>query len=258
MLCHLIKPGKARTLILLVLVCGTFATRSVEAQKAMGGRVVRLVTRDGKVLEGSLSAGGFTVNGATSPFMSGKTLLSINLAEDANARESERITADIAAVQNTDRAARDTAVAELTDIGLPALTPVLNAYKDRDLHEPDALYRLFGRLMPGYADAIDRSLDLIRSRTEMPFADGWGLSHLRSRCPAVPRSRLPYPRFVRWRCGKPRSRSALSCMHCDTALRSSSSIRVWLLDPNRVLKQWRPDMYDSRSPSMDGHPIRMG
>ena len=61
--------------------------------------------------------------------MSGETLLSINLADDASPRESERITADIAAVQGTDRAARDTAVAELTDIGLPALTPVLNAYK---------------------------------------------------------------------------------------------------------------------------------
>ena len=93
MLFHLIKPGQARTLILLVLVCGTIETRGVQAQKAMGGRTVSLVTRDGKVLEGSLSAGGFTVNGATSPFMGGKTLLSINLADDASERESERITA---------------------------------------------------------------------------------------------------------------------------------------------------------------------
>ena len=30
------------------------------------------------------------------------------------------------------------------------------------MREPDALYRLFARLMPGYADAADRSLDLIR------------------------------------------------------------------------------------------------
>jgi hypothetical protein len=94
--------------------------------------------------------------------VSAETLLAINLADDASPGESERITTDIAAVQGTDRVARDTAVAELTDIGLPALTPVLSAYKDRDLHEPDALYRLFGRLMPGYADAIDRSLDLVR------------------------------------------------------------------------------------------------
>ena len=79
----------------------------------------------------------------------GETLLSINLADDASPRESERITADLATVQGTDRVARDAAVAELTDIGLPALTPVLSAYKDRDLHEPDPLYRLFGRLMPG-------------------------------------------------------------------------------------------------------------
>src|SRR5690349_3066359 len=162
MLCHLIKPGPARTLILLVLVGGTFATRDVQAQKAMRGRTVRLFTREGKVLEGSLASGGFTVNGARSSLVSGETLLSIKLADDASPRESERITADIAAVQGTDRVARDTAVAELTDIGLPALTPVLSAYKDRDLHEPDALYRLFSRLMPGYADTIDRSLDLIR------------------------------------------------------------------------------------------------
>jgi hypothetical protein len=162
MLCHRVKPGRACTLILLVLVCGTLGTRHIQAQKAMGGRTVRLVTRDGKVLEGSLSGGGFTMNGASSPLVSGETLLAINLADEASPRELERITADIAAVQGTDRVAREAAVAELTDIGLPALTPVLNAYKDRDLHEPDALYRLFGRLVPGYADAIDRSLDLIR------------------------------------------------------------------------------------------------
>ena len=162
MLCHRVKPGRACTLILLGLVCGALGTRDIRAQKAVGGRTVRLVTRDGKVLEGSLSGGRFTMNGAPSPLVSGETLLAINLADDASPLESARIAADIAAVQGTDRVARDTAVAELTDIGLPALTPVLNAYKDRDLHEPDALYRLFGRLMPGYADAIDRSLDLIR------------------------------------------------------------------------------------------------
>ena len=66
MLCHLVKSGPARTLILLALVCGTLATRDIQAQKAMGGRTVRLVTRDGKVLEGSLSGGSFTVNGAPS------------------------------------------------------------------------------------------------------------------------------------------------------------------------------------------------
>ena len=153
----LLRP--VRTLILLVLVCLTVATGGIQTRKAIGGRTVRLLTRDGKVLEGHLSAGGFTVNGKP---VSWETLLSINLAAEASSHEAERITAALAAVQGADRAARDAAVAELTDIGLPALTPVLNAYKDRDLREPDALYRLFGRLLPGYADAGDRSLDFIR------------------------------------------------------------------------------------------------
>ena len=146
------------TLALLALACGTIATGVVQAQKAKGSRTIRLLTREGKVLEGRLAAGNFTLNGTALR----DTLLSINLAADASPHEAERITAALAAVQGTDRAGRDTAAAELTDIGLPALTPVLNAYKDRDLREPDALYRLFARLMPGYADAADRSLDLIR------------------------------------------------------------------------------------------------
>ena len=162
MLRHFVNFSPARTVLVLAVLGGTFATGVVQAQRTIGRRTVRLLTRDGRVLEGILSSGDFTVNGALSRDVTGERLLSVNLAADATARESERITADIAAVQGADRVARDTAVAELTDIGLPALTPVLNAYKDRDLHEPDALYRLFGRLMPGYADAIDRSLDLIR------------------------------------------------------------------------------------------------
>ncbi|MFN7928128.1 MAG: hypothetical protein U0Y68_09305 [Blastocatellia bacterium] len=88
--------------------------------------------------------------------------VSIHVAAEASPSETERIATALAAVQGTDRQARDTAVAALTDIGLPAMTPVLNAYKDRDLREPDALYRLFGRLIPGYADEADRSRDLIR------------------------------------------------------------------------------------------------
>ncbi len=151
-----------RILGMFALVCAMVATDSVQAQKAMNGRMLRLLLRDGKVLEGRLSAGGFRVNGVSSRSVDGQVLLSINLGDDASPREAERITADLAAVHGSDRAARDAAVAELTDIGLPALTPVLNAYKDRDLREPDALYRLFGRLMPGYADVADRSLDLIR------------------------------------------------------------------------------------------------
>src|SRR5690242_6345231 len=120
MLRHLVDSSLARTLILLALVCGTLATGIVQAQKAVGNPTVRLFTRDGKALEGRLSASGFRVNGVPTRSVSGKTLLSISLAADASPREAERITADLAAVQGADRAARDAAVAELTDIGLPA------------------------------------------------------------------------------------------------------------------------------------------
>ena len=178
MLCHFVNYSPARTLILLALVCGLVATGVVQVQQAKVSRTVRLLTREGKVLEGSLSAGGFTVNGEPSRSVGVETLLSINLAAAASPREAERITADLAAVQGTDRAARDAAVAELTEIGLPALTPVLNAYKDRDLREPDALYRLFARLMPGYADAADRSLDLIRLKNGDALRGRLGISSL--------------------------------------------------------------------------------
>ncbi len=116
---------------------------------------VRVRTTDGAVVEGSTSAK--TV---------GKTPLSqiLTVYSGAAASESEaaRITADFAAIQGTDRAARDKAVEELTSIGLPVMTPLLKAYKDTDQHEPRPLYRLFERIMPSYADDFDRSLTLVR------------------------------------------------------------------------------------------------
>lgn len=203
MLRQFVNPNPARILILLALICGTFATGSIKAQKqaqkpaqknaqkAMNGRTVRVFTRDGKVLEGHLAAGSFTVNGEPSRSLGGGTLLSINLAAEASPREAERIAADLAAIQGTDRAGRDTAVAELTGLGLPALTPVLNAYKDRDLREPDALYRLFARLMPGYADAADRSLDLIRLKNGDAIRGRFGAESLAIQPPGGAEIKLP-------------------------------------------------------------------
>jgi len=60
-------------------------------------------------------------------------------------------------------------LAELAEIGLPVLTPLLDTYKDTDMHEPYPLYRLFARTVPGYADDADRSLDFVR------LADGSAL-----------------------------------------------------------------------------------
>lgn len=178
MLRHIVNYSPVRTLMLLALLCGLVATGVVQVQQAKGSRTARLLTRDGKVLVGSLSADGFTVNGEPSRSVGVETLLSINLGLEASPYEAARITAGLAAVQGTDRAARDAAVAELTDIGLPAFTPLLYTYKDRDLREPDALYRLFARLMPGYADAADRSLDLIRLKNGDALRAKVGISSL--------------------------------------------------------------------------------
>lgn len=114
---RLVKSIPARTLILLAVVCITFAgSSSIQAQKpaqkqfqkqaekVMTGRTVRLLTRDGKVLEGRLSAGGFRVNGVSARSVGGQALLSINLAADASPREAERITAGLVAIQGADRA----------------------------------------------------------------------------------------------------------------------------------------------------------
>jgi len=62
----------------------------------------------------------------------------------------------------SDHAAMEAAVASLTDIGLPVMTPLLQSFVDTDAHEPDPRYRLFERLVPGYADTRDRTLDLVR------------------------------------------------------------------------------------------------
>ena len=177
-LCSFSKFLPTCTFILLALVCGLVASSIIQVQQAKGSRTAYLLTRDGKVLVGSLTAGSFTVNESPSRSVNADTLLSINLGPEASPYEAARITAGLAAVQGTDRAARDAAVAELTEIGLPALTPVLNAYKDRDLREPDALYRLFARLMPGYADAADRSFDLIRLKNGDALRAKVGISSL--------------------------------------------------------------------------------
>ena len=89
-------------------------------------------------------------------------VLSIHSGAPASAFETERITQGLAAIQGEDRAARDKAVEELTAIGLPVMTPLLQGYKDTDQHEPRPLYRLFERIVPSYADAFDRTLSLVR------------------------------------------------------------------------------------------------
>ncbi len=125
--------------------------------------MVYVQTRDGAAQEVKASVASIqvTVDGKSRSIPM-TSILSVHSGEAASAAESERITAGIAAIQGTDRKARDLAVEQLTAIGVPVLTPLLKAYKDTDQHEPKPLYRLFERIMPSQADGFDRELSLIR------------------------------------------------------------------------------------------------
>jgi hypothetical protein len=127
------------------------------------GPIVLVSGKDGKRLEGVCHTTTLVlrVEGKTRSLPLHK-VLSVQRGEAASEHERARITAGLAAIQGSDRQARDVAVAELTDIGLPVMSPLLAAYKDTDNHEPQPLYRLFARLIPGYADTLDRTLDLVR------------------------------------------------------------------------------------------------
>lgn len=128
-------------------------------------RTVWVLTKDGRSVEGRPEVDAltftFTVNGASRK-LALRELRSFHSADAATPEEAGRITAGLAAVQGKDAKAAEAASAALTDLGLPVLSPLLALYQDTDAHQPDPLYRLFGRIIPGFADAADRKLDLAR------------------------------------------------------------------------------------------------
>ena len=120
-------------------------------------------TRDGLDVEGKLGIATLTFKvGAETRQIAVADLLSVHSAAAASAGEAAIIEKGLAALAGTDFKAAEAASAQLTDIGLPVLTPLLASYVDTDAHEPDARYRLFARIVPGHADGKDRTLDLIR------------------------------------------------------------------------------------------------
>lgn len=145
---------RIRTLVLAGLVCLPLLAKD---------SMVLIRTKEGATSEASVNLASIKVSVdskvRTLPLAS---ILSVQSGEPASPAEAEKIAAGIAAIQGTDRAARDMAVEELTAIGVPVMTPLLKAYKDTDQHEPRPLYRLFERIMPSYADTFDRGLSLIR------------------------------------------------------------------------------------------------
>lgn len=122
-------------------------------------------TVDGQVLEGVTNAKGvpWSVDGKAG-MLRFEDLLSLHAGTSASADESKKIRDGIAAIQGTDRKLRDQAVEELTLIGVPVVTPLLDTYKDTDQHEPRPLYRLFEKVMPSVADGFARDLSLVRMR----------------------------------------------------------------------------------------------
>jgi hypothetical protein len=66
-------------------------------------------------------------------------VLSLHNGAPASATETAAITSGLAAIAGKDRKARDLAVENLTHIGLPVLTPLLEVIRDTDQHEPKPL-----------------------------------------------------------------------------------------------------------------------
>lgn len=128
----------------LLMVCSAFLSAAPEW--------VLVRTTEGVEIEGQASVGAL-----------GKApVLSFHSGAPLSDKESERVQAGIAAIQGKERAARDAAVEELTAIGVPVVTPLLQALKDTDQHEPRPLYRLFERVMPSEGDGFDRTQSLLR------------------------------------------------------------------------------------------------
>jgi hypothetical protein len=160
----------ARSLVVSVLAVLPFActapneTQRATARVTTDPPMVWIRTTDNADVEGTLTtATTFTFSTPEGlRHVAAADLLSLHRAMKATPPEQARIAAGGAALAGADRKATDAAVADLTDLGLPALTPLLDSYTDVDAHEPDPRYRLFERLVPGRADQLDRTQDLVR------------------------------------------------------------------------------------------------
>ena len=121
-------------------------------------------TRDGHDHEGSLTNQSFSflLKPGESQTVSARQILSFCSADPASEAEAARIADGIKRIVNPDVKIAEPASVDLTEIGLPVLSSLLKDIQDTDAHEPDFRYRLFGRIIPGYADGADRSLDFVR------------------------------------------------------------------------------------------------
>jgi len=152
-----------------VLILGLFAACSaVPADRSVSSKgppIVCIRTVDGADLEGLLQDELLVVDvGSDARLLSPQQICSVHRGAAASAHESEVIAQGLQTLTSGDARAAEQANEALVDIGLPVLSPLLDAYQDTDAHEPDTRYRLFGRIVPAGADARDRALDLVRLR----------------------------------------------------------------------------------------------
>ena len=169
---------------LLAMACSL--ARSQNSQNIPTGQAGACIgwvrTTDGRDVQGTLAADTltFTVAG-TAREVALSDLLSLHCAAPASVFEAARIDAGLKALAGADFKAAAAAAAELDDIGLPVLTPLLRSFADTDAHEPDPRYRLFARIVPGRADQADRTLDLVRLADGAVLRGKWTPVDLRLR-----------------------------------------------------------------------------
>ena len=143
---------KTNIRIVAVTLLAIFACTASNATQTKGPDV-KAWLKDGSVVEGAAADTRFTfAMPEGSKTFSLKDVLSFNSGDAATTDEERAIEKLLPQVGGADRAASEKAVATLTEIGLPVMTPLLKSYKDTDMHEPYPLYRLFARIMPSYAD----------------------------------------------------------------------------------------------------------
>lgn len=134
------------------------------AQAQQPGEVtVSVLKTDGLQLQG-ISADAkvrVTVDGAAQEYPL-SAVLSIHRAAEASPIEQKVIEKLVPQLSDKKVPTAESAAAKLADIGLPVMTPLLRSYTDDDAISPDLRYRLYPRIMPGHADAMDRTLDFVR------------------------------------------------------------------------------------------------
>jgi hypothetical protein len=122
---------------------------------------VRLV--DGSEREGLLGDESLRVRvGAAVRVLPVHEVRSVHLAAATSVHEAEVLASGLQALAASSGKQVEAATEALVDLGLPVLSPLLDSYQDTDAHEPDPRYRLYERILPVGADALDRTLDLVR------------------------------------------------------------------------------------------------